>query len=79
MSEIRRSGSVKWFDDHRGFGFIVPDEPIPDLQGDLFVHVRNVMPGTPALCEGLQVEFLVSEGRGRHAGRLQATAVALPH
>lgn len=36
---FRATGSVKWFDSHRGFGFIVPDKPLfdPD-EKDILVH-----------------------------------------
>lgn len=50
-------GKVKFFDQHRGFGFI-------SREGgeDVFVHVSNLPPGG-TLSEGQTVEFEVGPGR----------------
>lgn len=54
------TGSVKWFSDQKGFGFIIPD----DGGRDLFVHHSNIhMDGYRSLQDGQKVEFEVSEGR----------------
>lgn len=54
------SGTVKWFSDQKGFGFIVPD----DGGKDLFVHQSNLqMDGFRTLQEGQKVEFEEAEGR----------------
>lgn len=39
------TGRVKWFNEQKGFGFIVPDEPVEGLPAgsDLFVHFRDVV------------------------------------
>jgi cold shock protein len=53
------TGTVKWFNDSKGFGFITPDEGGKDL----FVHHTNVAgEGFKSLTEGAKVEFEPAEG-----------------
>jgi cold shock protein len=53
------TGTVKWFNDTKGFGFITPDEGGKDL----FVHHSNVAgQGFKSLAEGAKVEFEPAEG-----------------
>jgi cold shock protein len=55
----RQTGSVKWFDTTKGFGFIAPDEG----QGDVFVHVTNLNGvDSNQLQENTRVEFTVEQG-----------------
>ena len=55
----RESGTVKWFDATKGFGFIVRDNG-----QDLFVHFSKIQgDGYRVLEEGQRVEFSVGEGR----------------
>lgn len=50
----RSIGTVKWFNDVRGYGFITCGEH----KNDIFVHYRNIRgEGFRSLIEGQQVEF----------------------
>ena len=52
-------GTVKWFNDSKGFGFITPD----DGSSDAFVHHNAIaMDGFKTLSEGQKVEFDVVQG-----------------
>ena len=54
------SGTVKWFNPTKGFGFIQPD----DGSKDVFVHVSSVeKAGIRSLQEGQKVEFEIESGR----------------
>jgi CspA family cold shock protein len=53
------SGTVKWFNDSKGYGFIAPE----DGSKDVFVHHSNIAgDGFKSLSEGQKVEFEVREG-----------------
>ncbi len=53
------SGTVKWFNDAKGFGFIQPDGGGPDA----FAHFSAIaMEGFKSLKEGSRVSFELSEG-----------------
>ncbi|MCY1295470.1 Major cold shock protein CspA [compost metagenome] len=64
----RQSGTVKWFNDEKGFGFITPAEG-----ADLFVHYRSIeSTGFKSLSEGQQVTFEVVRGqKGLQADKVQ--------
>lgn len=53
------TGTVKWFSDEKGFGFIVPD----DGGKDLFIHRSNVETNSQTLKDGEKVTFEVGQGR----------------
>ena len=53
------TGTVKWFNDAKGYGFIAP----ADGGKDLFVHHSRIAgSGFKTLAEGARVEFEASEG-----------------
>lgn len=59
-SSAMPTGTVKWFNADKGFGFISPD----DGGDDLFVHHSEIKTsGYASLEEGQKVEYVVGEGR----------------
>ena len=53
-------GTVKWFNEQKGFGFIVPE----DGSEDLFVHHSEIKgSGYATLSEGQKVDFQVGQGK----------------
>ena len=53
-------GTVKWFDEKKGFGFIIPDEG----GDDLFVHHSSIVTeGFRTLNDGQKVEFEAAQGK----------------
>ncbi|MBT8471988.1 MAG: cold-shock protein [Marinicaulis sp.] len=56
------TGTVKWFNATKGFGFIEPDEGGKDV----FVHITAVQAaGLRGLDEGQKISYEVSEQRGK--------------
>jgi CspA family cold shock protein len=55
----KSTGTIKFFNADKGFGFITPD----DGGKDVFVHANNVIGNAKALREGQKVEFSVGSGR----------------
>jgi cold shock protein len=64
----RQHGTVKWFNDAKGFGFITPESG-----ADLFVHFRSIQGnGYRSLQEGQKVSFEVVKGpKGLQADAVQ--------
>ena len=57
---MRTTGTVKWFNDQKGFGFLTRD----DGQKDCFVHHSAIQAdGFKSLAEGERVEFDVVQGQ----------------
>ncbi|NUW67123.1 transcription antiterminator/RNA stability regulator CspE [Vibrio coralliilyticus] len=55
----KTTGSVKWFNETKGFGFIAPDNG----SADVFVHFRSITSdGFKTLAEGQKVSFNVEQG-----------------
>ena len=66
------SGTVKWFDTTKGFGFLTPD----DGSADVFVHQTAIFKdGFRSLAEGEKVEFKIGT---KDNGRTQAKDVTGP-
>ncbi len=58
------TGTVKWFNAQKGFGFIVPD----DGQKDVFVHISAVeRAGLKSLNEGQKISYEIVTQKGKSA------------
>ena len=58
------TGTVKWFNTTKGFGFVQPDEGGPDV----FVHISAVQKaGMQGLNEGQKVSYEIQMERGKSA------------
>ncbi|TSD76521.1 cold shock domain-containing protein CspD [Pseudomonas sp. KBS0710] len=76
MSGVKISGKVKWFNNAKGYGFIVED----GKSEDLFAHFSAIqMEGYKTLKAGQPVEFEIIQGpKGLHAVGICAACAAAP-
>lgn len=67
----QQTGTVKWFNESKGYGFITPD----DGSKDLFAHFSEIQgaQGFRTLAENARVQFTVTQG----AKGPQASAISL--
>ena len=67
-----RTGTVKWFNNTKGYGFILAD----DGSGDIFAHYSAIdMDGYKPLKAGQSVQFEAEQGpKGLHAKKIQAAS-----
>lgn len=65
-----QKGVVKWFNNAKGYGFILPE----DDSGDIFAHYSAIeMDGYKTLKAGQRVSFETEDGpKGLHAANIQA-------
>lgn len=76
MGEAKQTGTVKWFNSTKGFGFITPTDAGEGAADDLFVHQSSIhAEGFRSLAEGETVEFNVETGED---GRTKAVNVTGP-
>lgn len=68
MQQGNQEGTVKWFNDAKGFGFISRESG-----DDVFVHFRAILGnGFKSLQEGQKVSFVVTQGqKGLQADQVQ--------
>jgi len=69
------TGTVKWFNNAKGYGFVLSE----DKGDDLFIHYSSIqMDGYKSLKAGQEVEYDVQEGpKGLHAVNIRSTAAQL--
>jgi CspA family cold shock protein len=73
MQNPTQTGTVKWFNESKGYGFIAPD----DGGKDLFAHFREIQgaDGFKTLAENARVQFNVSQGpKGPQASNIVTIA-----
>jgi cold shock protein len=70
MPPTKMTGTIKFFDADRGFGFIVPNAG----GAELFVHITSLPDGIDYLTDGQRVRFEEQPSR-RKAGKFEAVAV----
>lgn len=62
MNDHREAGTIKWFNQTKGFGFIQPDNGVKDV----FVHIRQIeKAGKKKIEKGERVFFVVKDYKGK--------------
>lgn len=75
MPEERMQGTIKWYDETKGYGFIDPDGG----NKDIFFHHSAIESAGKALDKGERVEFEISETpRGKQAVHIRSIQEELP-
>jgi CspA family cold shock protein len=76
VAEVSVTGSVKWFDNAKGYGFLTPD----DSTADVFVHYSTIqVDGFKSLKQGQRVRFVIRAGpKGRQATEVQPLPARSP-
>lgn len=72
-TNTNQTGTVKWFNESKGYGFITPD----DGGKDLFAHFREIQGGDgyKTLAENARVQFEVTQGaKGPQASNIRNVA-----
>jgi CspA family cold shock protein len=74
MTTETQTGTVKWFNESKGYGFIAPDNGGKDL----FAHFREIQgSGFKTLAENDRVQFNITQGpKGDQAANISAIAAA---
>jgi CspA family cold shock protein len=73
MQQQDQTGTVKWFNESKGYGFITPDNGGKDL----FAHFREIQGGDgyKTLAENARVQFVVTQGaKGPQASNIRTIA-----
>ena len=59
---MKQTGTVKWFNPEKGYGFIAPDNG----NGDVFIHISALhAAGLETLDENQKIEFDIEEKKGK--------------